>query len=88
MNRNHPSFIKTQTRTTTHWSAIFSLFMGVTSLISAEFIPISLLTSIAKDLTITEGQAGQSVTMVGIFAVISSLLLAPLTKYIDRKKSY
>lgn len=86
MNRNHPSFIKAQTRTTTHWSAIFSLFMGVTSLISAEFIPISLLTSIAKDLTITEGQAGQSVTMVGIFAVISSLLLAPLTKYIDRKK--
>lgn len=68
-----------------YWSAIFSLFMGVTSLIAAEFIPISLLTPIAQDLNITEGTAGQSITMVGIFAVITSLLLAPLTKQINRK---
>lgn len=69
-----------------HWAAIFSLFIGVTSLIAAEFIPVSLLTPIAHDLHITEGQAGQSVTMVGIFAVITSLLLAPLTQKIDRRK--
>ncbi|WP_392551301.1 MFS transporter [Orbus wheelerorum] len=69
----------------TYWSAIFALFMGVTSLIAAEFIPVSLLTPIAHDLHITEGQAGQSITMVGIFAVITSLLLAPLTKKINRK---
>ncbi|OCG55676.1 MFS transporter [Gilliamella sp. Choc6-1] len=63
---------------TSHWSAVFSLFMGVTSLISAEFIPISLLTPIAQTLHITEGMAGQTVTAVGIFAVIASLILAPL----------
>ncbi len=68
-----------------YWSAIFSLFMGVTSLIAAEFIPISLLTPIAHDLNISEGLAGQSITMVGVFAVITSLLLAPLTKNINRK---
>ena len=67
------------------WFAVFSLFMGVTCLISAEFIPISLLLPIAQDLHITEGMAGQSVTVVGIFAVIASLTLAPLTKTINRK---
>ncbi|QIQ21415.1 MFS transporter [Zophobihabitans entericus] len=68
-----------------YWSAIFSLFMGVTSLIAAEFIPVSLLTPIAQELNITEGIAGQTVTAVGIFAVIASLTLAPLTKTINRR---
>ncbi len=68
-----------------YWSAIFSLFMGVTSLIAAEFIPVSLLTPIAQELNISEGMAGQSVTVVGIFAVIASLTMAPLTKTIDRR---
>lgn len=70
---------------TAHWSAVFSLFVGVTSLIAAEFIPVSLLTPIAETMQITEGMAGQSVTVVGIFAVITSLLLSPLTKSIDRR---
>lgn len=70
---------------TPRWSAVFSLFMGVTSLIAAEFIPISLLTPIAQDLGVTEGMAGQTVTAVGVFAVLASLLLAPLTRNIDRR---
>lgn len=70
---------------TAHWSAVFSLFMGVTSLIAAEFIPVSLLTPIAQELGITEGMAGQSVTAVGIFAVVTSILLAPLAKNVDRR---
>lgn len=68
-----------------YWIAIFSLFMGVTSLIAAEFIPVSLLTPIAQELNITEGMAGQSITVVGIFAVIASLTLAPLTKTVNRR---
>lgn len=67
------------------WSAVLSLFMGVTSLISAEFIPVSLLTPMAHDLGITEGMAGQTVTAVGVFAVLSSLLIAPLTRNINRR---
>lgn len=71
--------------TTTHWLAVYSLFLGVTGLIAAEFIPVSLLTPIAQDLNITEGMAGQSVTIVGILAVIASLTLSPLTKSINRR---
>lgn len=60
--------------------------MGVTSLIAAEFIPVSLLTPMARDLAVTEGMAGQTVTAVGVFAVLTSLLLAPLTRRIDRRR--
>lgn len=70
---------------TPYWSAIFSLFMGVTSLIAAEFIPVSLLSPMALDLGITEGMAGQAVTVVGLFSVFSSLLVAPLAGNTDRK---
>lgn len=69
-----------------HWSAVFSLFMGVTSLIAAEFIPVSLLTPMARDLAITEGMAGQAVTAVGAFSVLSSLLVSPLARNMDRRR--
>jgi predicted MFS family arabinose efflux permease len=80
-----PLFCQAELEKASHWSAIFSLFMGVTSLISAEFIPISLLTHIAKTLHITAGVAGQTVTAVGIFDVITSLTLVPLTNKINRR---
>lgn len=68
------------------WSAVFSLFMGVMALIAAEFIPVSLLTPIARDLAVSEGMAGQTVTAVGVLAVLTSLLLAPLTGNTDRRR--
>lgn len=68
------------------WSAVFSLFMGVTCLIAAEFIPVSLLTPLAHGLSISEGMAGQTVTSVGALAMLTSLLLAPLTRSIDRRR--
>ena len=68
------------------WSAVFSLFMGVTCLISAEFTPVSLLTPISQGLSISEGMAGQTVTAVGALAMMTSLLLAPLTRHTDRRR--
>lgn len=85
MKKPAPQFSTPSAPKHAYWAAIFSLFMGVTSLIASEFIPISLLTPIANDLQISEGVAGQSITIVGIFAVITSLLLSPLAKNINRK---
>lgn len=68
------------------WAAVFSLFMGVSCLISAEFIPVSLLTPIAQGLSISEGMTGQTVTSVGALAMLTSLLLAPLTRHTDRRR--
>ncbi|MFR0874103.1 MAG: hypothetical protein ACLSHC_05305 [Bilophila wadsworthia] len=42
---------------------------------AAEFIPVSLLTPIARILP-SPGMAGQTVTAVGVLAVLTSLLLA------------
>ncbi|HID5228493.1 TPA: MFS transporter [Enterobacter roggenkampii] len=47
---------------------------------------VNLLLPIASDLGISEGMTGQTVTAVGILAVITSLSLAPLTASIDRRK--
>jgi predicted MFS family arabinose efflux permease len=55
------------------------------ALVASEFLPVSLLTPIASDLSLTEGQAGQAISISGLFAVMTSLMLATLTQGIDRK---
>lgn len=68
------------------WGAVFSMALGVVVLIASEFMPVSLLTPIAQDLAISQGQAGQAISVSGLFAVITSLLNTPLTGRLDRKK--
>lgn len=68
------------------WGAIFSMALGVVVLIASEFMPVSLLTPIAGDLGISQGIAGQAISISGLFAVLTSLLNAPLTGHLDRKK--
>lgn len=67
------------------WGAIFSMALCVVVLIASEFMPVSLLTPIARDLGITQGQAGQAISISGFFAVLTSLLNSPLTGRYDRK---
>lgn len=57
----------------------------VAVLIASEFMPVSLLSPIAVDLSITEGRTGQAISISGAFAVVTSLLVAGLTRRIDRK---
>lgn len=67
------------------WGAVFSMALCVAVLIASEFMPVSLLTPIAEGLGISEGQAGQAISVSGIFAVVTSLFIANLAKHIDRK---
>src|SRR5438132_1725036 len=67
------------------WGAVFALTLCVATLIASEFMPVSLLTPIATDLHITEGQAGQAIAVSGIFAVLASLLISRATRGIDRR---
>lgn len=67
------------------WAAVFSLAMCIVGLITAELLPISLLTSMAKDLNITEGSAGQAVTVTAIIGLFASLFGAVATRRIDRR---
>jgi predicted MFS family arabinose efflux permease len=68
------------------WGAVFSMTLCVAVLIASEFMPVSLLTPLAYDLGVTEGQAGQAISISGLFAVITSLTVTALTRSIDRKK--
>lgn len=68
------------------WGAVFSMALCVAVLIASEFMPVSLLTPIAGDLGITEGRAGQAISVSGLFAVVTSLLIAGLVRHIDRKR--
>jgi len=67
------------------WSAVLAMSLCAFALVASEFLPVSLLTPIASDLSMTEGQAGQAISISGLFAVITSLLLATVTQGIDRK---
>jgi predicted MFS family arabinose efflux permease len=67
------------------WGAVVAISLGVAGLIMAEFLPAGLLTPMASDLGVTEGMAGQAVTATSIFAVITSLLLAFITRNLDRR---
>src|SRR5271168_1865427 len=57
----------------------------VALLIASEFMPVSLLTPIAHDLGATEGVAGQAISISGLFAVVTSLLIATVAGRFDRR---
>ncbi|PQP04227.1 MFS transporter [Pseudomonas frederiksbergensis] len=67
------------------WGAVFAMSLAAFVLVASEFMPVSLLTPIAADLHITEGQAGQGISVSGLFALFASLLIASVAARIDRK---
>ncbi|MBW6390697.1 MFS transporter [Billgrantia antri] len=67
------------------WGAVVSMALGVFGLVTAEFLPASLLTPMAADLGITEGMAGQAVTATAAVALLTSLLISTATRRIDRR---
>ncbi len=69
----------------TPWAAVACLSLLTFVLIASEFMPVSLLTPIAADLGITEGQAGQAISISGLFAVLTALFGNSLLGAIDRK---
>ncbi len=68
------------------WVAVFSLSLGVFALVMAEFLPASLLTRIAGDLGVSEGVAGQSVSVTAIVAALSGLTVPVLLPRLDRRR--
>lgn len=68
-----------------HWSGVFAMSLCVFALVASEFMPVSLLTPIATDLRITEGMAGQGITISGALAVLTSLSISTLASNLDRK---
>ncbi|WP_333495381.1 purine ribonucleoside efflux pump NepI [Kluyvera sp. CHPC 1.251] len=68
-----------------NWSAVFAVAFCVACLITVEFLPVSLLTPMAEDLGISEGVAGQSVTVTAFVAMFSSLFVTQAIGSLDRR---
>ncbi|CDM62213.1 MULTISPECIES: MFS transporter [Rhizobium] len=69
----------------TPWAAVTCLSLLTFLLVGLEFLPVSLLTPIARDLSVSEGQAGLAITISGIFAVATSLFGNGCLSKWDRK---
>lgn len=67
------------------WGAVLAMSLAAFVLVASEFMPVSLLTPIAHELHISEGQAGQAISISGAFALLTSLLISPLAGRLDRK---
>lgn len=68
------------------WGAVLAMSLAAFALVASEFMPVSLLTPIANDLHISEGQAGQGISVSGLFALITSLLIPAVATRIERKR--
>ena len=64
---------------------MLALSLAAFALVASEFMPVSLLTPIAADFHITEGQAGQAIAISGAFALVTSLFISSLAGSLDRK---
>lgn len=69
-----------------NWAGIASLALGVFGLVTAEFLPASLLTAMANDLGVSDGAAGQAVTATALVAAGAALTIPLFTRNFDRKR--
>ncbi|MHC8407529.1 MFS transporter [Pseudomonas sp. TMB3-21] len=85
VTERHPGVGSDVEPVTPAWMAVFSLAMGVFGLLTAEYLPASLLTLMATDLGVSEALAGQAVTVTAVVALFAGLLVPGLTRGIDRR---
>ncbi|WP_082666469.1 MFS transporter [Aureimonas sp. AU4] len=67
------------------WPAVLSLSFGVFGLVTAEFLPVSLLTPMAAELGVSNGTVGQAITATAVVAAIAGPLLVLLSGRLDRR---
>jgi predicted MFS family arabinose efflux permease len=67
------------------WGGVLAMSLCVFALIASEFMPVSLLTPISAALKVSEGMAGQGITISGVFAVLTSLSIASVAARANRR---
>jgi DHA1 family purine ribonucleoside efflux pump-like MFS transporter len=68
------------------WLAVLSLAFGAFGLVTAEFLPISLLTPIAAELSVSMGVVGQAITATAAVAAIAAPFLILVSGELGRQK--
>lgn len=67
------------------WPAVIAVALGTFLLVTAEQLPIGLLTSVGSALTVSQGTAGLMVTVPSLVAAVSAPLIPMLVGGLDRR---
>jgi predicted MFS family arabinose efflux permease len=67
------------------WWAVISLALGAFGLVTAEFLPISLLTPMASELNASNGAVGQAITATAVVAAFAGPLVVLCSGRLDRR---
>ena len=67
------------------WVAVVAVAVGTFLLVTAEQLPVGLLTPVGADLRVTDGVAGLMVTVPGIVAAVAAPLVPVLVGRLDRR---
>jgi predicted MFS family arabinose efflux permease len=67
------------------WLAVSSIAVGTFAMVSTEFMPIGLLTDIARGLNVSDGTAGLMITMPGVLAAFAGPGLIVASGRLDRR---
>ena len=82
---DEPAVAAVPERQLSAWPAVVSLSLGVFGLVTAEFLPASLLTRLAHDLGVSDGAAGQAVTATALVAALAGPAVVIGTGRVDRR---
>ena len=82
---NELEYVPRKTEPDAKWAAVVSLSLGVFGLVTAEFLPVSLLTPLSADLAVSSGIAGQSITVTALVAAVAGPGVVIGTRSIDRR---
>lgn len=67
------------------WAAVAAVGVGAFALVTAEFLPVGLLPQIARDLSISDGQAGFTVMIPGLVAAFAAPMTIAFAGKLDRR---
>ncbi|MDO3703277.1 MFS transporter [Micromonospora sp. C28SCA-DRY-2] len=67
------------------WLAVVSVAMGIFVIVTAEILPIGLLTSIGSTFGVSDGIAGLTMTMPGLLAAVSAPIVTVAVGRLDRR---
>ncbi|MES4900769.1 MULTISPECIES: MFS transporter [unclassified Streptomyces] len=70
---------------TSHWLAVTAVALGTFLLVTAEQLPIGLLTGVGSALSVSEGTAGLMVTVPSLVAAVAAPLVPILVGGLDRR---
>ena len=67
------------------WLAVGAIAVGTFVMVTTEFLPVGLLTDIARGLNVSDGTAGLMVTMPGVLAALAAPALTVAAGRLDRR---